>query len=263
MPSLVNGERNNRRRPDESAASILPPVDELHGVNMPGGALHRAATEDDAGFMAASHVRRLREAEEAIAKRPVLSADMFAPAAHKHVPELVPHDHPDLLKRVKALEEELGQLQSRVSFLERRPVLQAEDFAPADHTHAPHPLPPHDHPHEHDLVDPKTGDPGLMSAEDKRKIDGADAAIRDVVGHMQRLAEEVAFVRRIAEEKPDAKREHGTLIGGRLHESVSNKLAGFMTPEQKRMLDTLWADRTAGGTVTPIAPPPGSPPDPA
>lgn len=238
MPALVGGESHrNRRRSEESDAPKLPPVDTLHGVHMPGGNLHRTATEHDHGFMSLDHVRRLQKLEEEVAKRPVLTADQFAAAAHDHPPTLVEHEHDELRDGLESLEGDVEEVEERVAKLESRPILDPAKFAEAGHSHPPPKLPAHDHPHTHE---PVGEGPGFMLPSHVETIQALESLARAALAEAAELRKELEHVRKIAEQKLSGRQEHGYLIGGRLHEAVTDRLAGFMVPDQKRQLEILW-----------------------
>lgn len=223
---------------EDGVAIPLPPPAELHGTRLPGGDLHAQATEHTAGFMGAEHLRRLISLENAIAEL----RDELAPKDHTHPkPPLEPHSHKELSDRLDALEGSFRALNRHLTDeLDRRPMIDTSRFALADHVHKPQPIPRHEHPHEHDLVGTE---PGLMSPSHLKALQDLQALVKEQAQTIERLSQGQRHIRTLLDdqpEKPMPKYEHGRLPGGGLHACVSERQAGFVSPQLYGRIQKMW-----------------------
>jgi len=220
----------------------LPPLDQLHADGMPGGSLHRSASDKDAGFMTPEHVNRLERVEKELEKRPPFKEGDFAPFDHEHPPVLPEHGHPVLSDHIGGVKKELDSLQSLVRALESRTAFDPSQWAKKDHSHAPSPLPPHEHPQYEELVGASNDRIDELRVEQQRTVE----EVQELSGKIETLIRELEFVRNLAEKAIESKtrrQEHGHLGGGALHELANDRLAGFLSVENLRRLELLWNER--------------------
>jgi hypothetical protein len=175
---------------------------------------------------------------------------MVAPKEHSHPQQPpLPHEHPDLGLSISKVSELVQKLQSfTLQGFDARPVVDTEAFALKGHEHPPHPMPKHEHPHEHAPVGPT---PGFMTPSHVKMLDKCNLELQEAFQKLKQLQDGYSHVRKILDDHPapaPARLDHGHLPGGRLHAAVSDRQAGFMTPEQMRKLDKLWELATAQPT---------------
>jgi hypothetical protein len=216
----------------------LPPLPELHADDLPGGSLHRKATDKDHGFMSRDHVRRLDLVEVEIERRPVFDPEAYALKDHEHPGPPNAHGHPELRSGIEDLKGTVGPIIRRLEAVESRPRIDPSSFAKKEHDHPPPKLQPHDHPSLVAMIE----DSVKASERLVELISGLQQELGDLKKENGDLREEIVFTRELAEKAIEAKqkpREHGSMGGGRLHDTVNDRLAGFMSPQHLRWLETL------------------------
>lgn len=228
----------------------LPPLTDLHADGMPGGSLHAPATEREAGFMTTGQVRQLGQVLDGVEKL-TSSVEKMAEdlAVVSELADLLSKnmDQPDprLEKVAEASTAALSaaaDLAGRVEALELRPELDPGSFATRHHEHPPRPLPTHEHPEAARRHDELVGQLELQRAE----LDERRAESEAQRAEIEELRTQLNFVRDLAERLNQSKAlvpPHGYQGGGRMHEAVNDRLAGFATPEMARRLDVLWRER--------------------
>jgi hypothetical protein len=238
-PSEIRGAVPMVKIGEKGKAVPLPPLDQLHGLDMPGGVLHRTATVHDAGFMSAEQVKLLLQLASELASRPKMEPSEFAKADHEH-PKVVPeHRHSDIVEQLAKLMVFAQDLHGRVEVVANRPIVDPSAFARIGHDHPPKPLQKHEHPELKDLVLKLEAE---VRSEREARLE-AEAMVAQLEKSIAKLSKDIDFVRDLAERAAEAKNrtsEHGHQGGGRHHEAVNDRLAGFMTPEHLRKLEMLW-----------------------
>jgi hypothetical protein len=254
QPVPKNGKKPSKRDPVEA-----------HGVDLPGGNLHREATLSEAGFMSPEQVHDLED----LKARPQLDPGAFAEKDHDHPSHPVAmHDHPGLLKLIDALAERVEGLRppSPEPGESDVPEIDLEQFAPKKHSH---PLEKHDHPKIREDFEEKLKAVGPLIADLWEAVEKND--VREVHGErLGKLEESLVFVRQLAEEaKAQASRvskprrqkgsrrpliadEEGNLVplppkeelhalfgqGGEHHPTATPRGSGFMSPDHVETLNT-------------------------
>lgn len=217
----------------------MPPLPELHADGLPGGSLHRTATNKDHGFMSRDHVSRLEKLEVEVDRRPVMDPEAYALKDHDHPGPPNAHEHPELRAGIEDLKGTVGPIVRRLEAVESRPRIDPGSFAPKDHEHPPPKLQPHDHPNLMEKIEQ------LESDKFGRVLNMISSLVEEIKALQKEndgLRDEIAFTRELAEKAIEAKqkpREHGSMGGGRLHDTVNDRLAGFMSPQHLRWLETL------------------------
>jgi len=240
MP-LIDGERKRPRTAEPPAAAPAP-----HGVELPGGNLHRPATAHEPGFMLPEHLARIAALEHELVRRPLFFPDHYALRSHDHPRERV-EDAPAFMRLVHAtatLGRQLDDIVAMVKCALERPVLDPNDYATRDHRHLAVLVP-----HSHDEVEQR-----LAIVEQRMDVvcERIDAQQAQLARRLALLEAEAAFVRRVAEQALEYRKSigdaHGNHQGGPLHALVSDRLAGFMSPDHKRRLESLWAKVMGGAS---------------
>lgn len=262
MPANTGGKRSKTIAPiidKDGKVTTLRPSE--HGVDLPGGSLHRTATTKEAGFMSAAQVEQL----EALASRAELDPSDFAPAGHEHEPRPLPeHDHPDLRSEIATLARRVDGWKAPEVEPPEPPDLSG--LAPRLHSHDEYA--PRDHDHE-DLrswiedvakATPHADDHVALAL----KVDGQGAEIaelRDGASFNRQLAEEAKREARSASgharpagvpagvpwitnedggvaPMPTKKELHALFgEGGEFHRRATRNDAGFMAPDHVRMIE--------------------------
>ena len=220
----------------------LPPLAELHAVDLPGGNLHRGATLSEAGFMSAEQVHDLED----IKVRPQLDPGDFAKADHQHLDrsiESIPeHVHGELQTRLNDLTAEIRKGMDSLQALATRNAFDPAKWAPEGHAHPQVPPLPHGH-SDLDVAISSV----RTSVEALRLVRTTKDEVVEAFGRrLDKLEDDLKFVRELLERSGDkitARQEHGNQAGGRLHAVVTERRAGFMSVEMLRKLDSLWEDR--------------------
>lgn len=238
--SIINGASTTspNRQPlvsiDGGEPVPLPPISELHGVDMPGGNLHRAVSESEAGFMTPAHVERIDALEKYVNSiPPALDPDAFAPREHGH--DFPPPFNPQpLIERDQELNDSIVTLNERLSrALDNLPDINPDSFARADHVHPVGEVPKHTHP---DILEVVTSE----SSARKEDVSELNGAIEGILLNVEKLEKRLdALVGEIKEALAGVGKAHGHQDGGRMHAPVTDKLAGFMTPAHLQLLNRL------------------------
>lgn len=256
MPARQNG-RNLKEHPPVvplvEAGGVpvpLPPLSDLHADGLPGGSLHATVSDSSAGFMTPDQAKRLAALDQQMAHATgaidTILRDLGAIGEGlANMTSVLSRPNPDLVRLKESIESTipvLGTIESRLKTLENRPVIDAEVFAKKEHSHPPHPLPAHTHRDHEEQIKKLMGvlDDHLKLFEAQKKV------IEILEGKLRENAEAVKFARDLAEKAIESKtktQEHGRMGGGRLHEAVTDRLAGFMTPELLRRVNILWESR--------------------
>lgn len=231
---------------EDGHVAPLPPRDQLHGINLPGGNLHRTATEKDAGFMSPVHVERLNKHDWAVeqtareyeeVRKLLEEAQGRLSALEIAEPEAKRPD--DLEVLLNGVRDRLGKVEDRLVELGKKPPPPLPDlsgFASRGHGHPE--LAGKDHAHP-ELAEPMASI--SIEVEDgkayRAELDGRLSALE---AEMTKAIQDLAFVRKLAEQRV-ASSGHGHEAGGALHQAVTPRLAGFMKPEHLRTIDDLKA----------------------
>lgn len=259
MPARQNGRDPNTHRvvPLVEAggeAVPLPPLTDLHADGMPGGSLHAEVSKSSNGFMTPSHVAKLEDTaqrahENSAILREVGLAVQALDGKVGALSKAVDKPDPDIAQiksKVTDLQSLANSIDAKIKSLDKRPTFDPSLFAVKEHDHPPHPLPAHKH------TDLEKHNEELRKVLDDhlKLIDVQAKAMALLEGKLKQTEEDLKFVRDLAEKAIESKsktQEHGRMGGGRLHDSVSDRLAGFMTPELLRRLNILWDSRQPSG----------------